>query len=85
MKTKFFKTGLPIMAFLMAIGLAFATEKSSINESALVKGYIHQNNTCVEVFVDCDPAGMSLCTIGGLTPVFEGDKTSCPVQMRDWQ
>lgn len=84
MKTKFFKTGLPIMAFLMAIGLAFATEKISTQTESLLIGYIHENGKCIERTVNCNPFGNGLCKLGSVQ-VYEGSLTSCPYQMRDWQ
>ncbi|NLN32841.1 MAG: hypothetical protein GX159_04515 [Flavobacteriaceae bacterium] len=62
MKTKFFKTGLPIMAFLMAIGLAFATTKNATVESALIAGWIHESGICKPVTVNCENTGSNLCT-----------------------
>lgn len=86
MKTKIFKTGLLIVAFLMAIGLAFATNKTSSQEDALIVGYIHENGLCVEKIVDCDPAGTSLCVRDGHQVYFNKiNSTSCVNPMRTWR
>lgn len=61
MKTKFFKTGLPIMAFLMAIGLAFATDRNTSEDDVQVIGYIHENGLCVEKQVNCSLFGNEAC------------------------
>lgn len=62
MKTKVFKTGLPVMAFLMAIGLAFATTKNETVEPASTSGWIHESGICKPVTVDCENTGSKLCT-----------------------
>lgn len=83
MNTKIFKNGLPIMAFLMAIGLAFATEQKSLNEESLITGYIHEKGLCKEVSVSCNPFAGGLC-VAAEGDVYEGSLTSCPNRMRDW-
>lgn len=87
MKTKIFKTGLPIMAFLMAIAFAFASELKPVEEDVPVIGYILQNGMCKQVVEDCDPTGTSLCTYGttGLyVHNFKDSDTSCRTIYRDW-
>ncbi|MGO3183813.1 MAG: DUF6520 family protein [Aequorivita sp.] len=63
MKTKILKFGMPLMAFLLAIVFAFATEKSSpIEEDTLITGYIQ--GTCQPVSVNCDISGSVVCQYG---------------------
>lgn len=82
MKTKIFKTGLPIMAFLMAIAFAFATE-NKVEDTALITGYIQQANRCEAVSVDCGNNGGSDCLIGTSTPVYvlKLSETVCHTKM----
>lgn len=85
MKTKFFKTGLPIMAFLMAIGLAFATDRNTSEDDQLVSGFIHQNDRCVRIDVTCDPLGTNDCFIGGNQVFLDiENQTTCKTKMGSW-
>lgn len=52
------------MAFLMAIGLAFATQRNVEDNPNLVFGYIHQGTDCVREWVNCENSGSTLCKIG---------------------
>lgn len=47
MRTKILKFGMPLMAFLLAIVFAFATEKGvSVEDTALTTGYIQNTLSC---------------------------------------
>ena len=77
MKTKIFKTGLPIMAFLMAIGLAFATE-SKVGDEELLTGYIWNNDRCVVDRTQCNNVPSTICKTSGMQTVYKGDtETVC--------
>lgn len=85
MKTKFFKTGFPIMAFLMAIGLAFATERNTSVDDNQVIGYIHENGLCVEKQVNCSSVGVEFCTlIGSNVYLKKINSTTCDQRMYEW-
>ena len=85
MKTKFFKTGLPIMAFLIAIGLAFATDRHSSTEDNLVLGYIYENGICISKDVDCTTNGIEYCLHDG-SEVYRNfiSETQCSERMYKW-
>lgn len=73
------------MAFLMAIGLAFATEQNPTNEEFLIPGYIHEGGFCVSRDVNCDPTGNGFCKLGGVQVYVEkSSSTTCLTKMRDW-
>lgn len=63
MKTKFFKTGLPIVAFITAITFAFASQGSS--ESPQVDEYRWTGSVCERVVVGCNNIPSTLCNVGG--------------------
>lgn len=73
MKTKIFKTGLPIMAFLMAIGFAFATQNKT--EDTLIPEYIVQNG-CTLVTRGCNNMSTKVCKLG-TDQVFGWNQTTC--------
>ncbi|MGB6083876.1 DUF6520 family protein [Moheibacter sp.] len=75
MKTKIFKTGLPIMAFLTAIAFAFATENKG-REDSLVTEYIYNNNKCEIVTRNCSNTSNVLC-MSGANQVFKWGTTTC--------
>ncbi len=64
MKTKILKFGMPLMAFLLAIVFAFATEDSNMKSDALVQGYIFQNNDCITTSKVCNQMGTIACKVG---------------------
>lgn len=66
MKTKILKFGMPLMAFLLAVVFAFATDNSSLKDDTLVQGYIFQNNNCVETSMVCNNIGEIPCKKAGL-------------------
>lgn len=84
MKSKFFKIGMPMMVFMMAIAFAFATEKTADKSEALVQGYIFKDGIC-QAARSCDNSGGPLCQEDGLTVhlVNEGD-TFCSIPMTQW-
>lgn len=51
-----------MMAFLLAIVFAFATEKSTpVEDNALVSGYIFNNGGCEPAPKDCSPITGTVC------------------------
>ncbi len=83
MKTKIFKTGLPIMAFLMAIAFAFATEKKETSEPEAIY-YIMENGLCTSVDTECNRVSSIPCVYGAFsTQVFEKrlSNTACDVPL----
>lgn len=82
MKTKILKLVLPVMAFVMAGILAFASEnKESSPNTLLITGYIHQNGVCRSVQVDCTNDGATSCTSSGLQ-VYKNN--TCGTKMFTW-
>jgi len=81
MKTKIFKTGLPIMAFLMAIGFAFATQNTNSSKDDLSRlGYIRQGNLCVPTPKMCDESNIVPCKYGGVQLYGSNNNgTTCPI------
>lgn len=71
MKTKKVKFVIPVVAFMMAIGAAFATNASSSQEVSNYswQGYIHNGPNCVSS-IQCKPSGLQICTVEGSTQVF---------------
>lgn len=65
MRTKILKFGMPLMAFLLAIVFAFATENNAPKDDALVQGYIFLNNDCVTTTKLCNNVGGIPCIVGG--------------------
>ncbi|MBA5630327.1 DUF6520 family protein [Moheibacter lacus] len=82
MKTKIFKTGLPIMAFLMAIAFAFATETNVKGEAPLITGYVIQNGVCTSAPKDCVVDARYDCKYMGLQVYnLEDGETTCRVKL----
>lgn len=65
MRTKILKFGMPLMAFLLAIVFAFATENNIPKDDALVQGYIFWNNDCITTTKVCNNQGAIPCQVGG--------------------
>lgn len=64
MKTKFFKTGMPLMVFMLAVMFAFATQSvTSENESLVIPGYIFENGQCIPA-TECNDEGVIPCEQG---------------------
>jgi hypothetical protein len=78
MKTKILKFGMPLMAFLLAIVFAFASNGKPESESTLATGYIMSNDHCVQTPNNCTPSGANICKLGTQT-VFE---SGCLVPLR---
>jgi hypothetical protein len=84
MKTEIFKKGLPIMAFLMAIAFAFATEKNETSKEPEAIYYIMQNGLCSSVDTDCNRVSSIPCVYGvDSKQVFEKrlNSTTCDVPL----
>lgn len=84
MKTKLLKFGMPLMAFMLAIAFAFATEhRTSEEDHSLVTGYIynHDQSDCFPVLTECSPSGSFVCTIDGETIFRIKNGTSCLMQL----
>lgn len=64
MKTKVLKFGLPMAVFMLAIVVAFATEKTTTeSESLTVPGYIFENGQCKPAR-DCNNVAGAFCMQG---------------------
>lgn len=64
MKTNFFKTGLPIVAFLTAI--TFAVASQGFSESPQIDEYrLVNENVCERVVVGCNNVPTLFCNVGG--------------------
>lgn len=62
MRTKILKFGMPMMAFLLAIVFAFATEKNALTEdNSLVTGYIFNNGNCEVALKNCSSITGTVC------------------------
>jgi hypothetical protein len=61
MKSNFLKIGMPIMAFMLAIVFAFASEKTKVKNESLVTGYIFKDGMCQSVPQDCNNIQGDLC------------------------
>lgn len=72
MRTKILKFGMPLMAFLLAVVFAFATNGKQTTSKDLVIGYI--TSECTPVNHGCQDNGSNLCTstVGNNT-VFKSD------------
>lgn len=86
MKTGFLKLGMPMMAFLMAVAFAFATEKGSDTErDAPMTAYIYNDLLdCESVVVeDCNTDGALPCTTSSGKQAFlqQINQTTCSVQL----
>ena len=78
MKTKILKFGMPLMAFLLAIVFAFASNGKPESESTLVAGYILSNEHCVQTPNSCTVMDGNICKLGTQT-VFEA---GCLIPLR---
>ncbi len=86
MRTKIFKIGMPIMAFMMAIVFAFASEKPTTKDKFLpVPGYIFKDGVC-QTSRSCDNTGGPACQEDGLTVhLVNNNGTFCSIPMTQWQ
>lgn len=84
MKTKILKFGMPLMAFLLAIVFAFATEKGNpVEDDTLIPGYI--KGTCVQQNVNCTPTtGGPVCRYGGKDVFQFNDVSGCHKLLYEW-
>jgi type 1 fimbria pilin len=67
MKTKILKFGMPLMAFLLAIVFAFASNEKPDTSTALVDGYILSNGCSLELDHGCTVNGNNTCKVDGKT------------------
>lgn len=83
MKTQLLKLGMPLVAFLMAIAFAFATEtKPSETDDALVSGYIMASGFCEPITKNCDRVNSFPCKYEDLQVFeFRDNPTSCSVPL----
>lgn len=65
MKTKILKIGMPLLAFMLAIAFAFATENTTAKNESLVTGYIFSDGVCQSTPKDCNNEGAIPCTYSG--------------------
>lgn len=77
MKTKILKFGMPVMAFLLAIVFAFASNEKPEANDTLVPGYIFWGNNCVVTEHDCTVQGNFVCELGALTVYGTKDGSIC--------
>lgn len=64
MKTLKFQLVFPLVAFLFAIGLAFATEKTALEDTMVEQGYIHSLQPCKKA-ITCSPFPGTQCSYMG--------------------
>ena len=84
MKTKLLKFGMPLMAFLLAIVFAFATNSKPVPEDiALVNGYIMQNGKCTLVRT-CSTNPGPKCFVGGTILRTKINETQCGAELFHW-
>lgn len=85
MKTTFFKLGMPLVAFMLAVVFAFAfTPSSEIESSSIfVDGYIFQNGKC-EIVKRCSVTGGPLCMHNGQVLRTQINQTQCGSQLYEW-
>lgn len=84
MKTKILKFGMPLMAFLLAIVFAFASNSKPESENmGLVDGYILQNKKCVKVRT-CNNLGGAPCMFSGIVVRAKINETDCGSQLYHW-
>ncbi|MBJ7880155.1 DUF6520 family protein [Gelidibacter salicanalis] len=83
MKTRILKSGMPVMAFLMAIAFAFASESTVFEDgNSLRTGYIFQDNVCVPAPKDCNQVSLIPCVYNGNQVYAEQENsTSCIVPL----
>lgn len=84
MKATLLKMGMPVMAFMVAIAFAFATETQASDKEALVVGYILNSSgtDCVTAPRDCNTIVGSLCkTLTGSQVYAMKNGTSCVVEL----
>ncbi|WP_418637280.1 DUF6520 family protein [Winogradskyella sp.] len=76
MKSFKFKFLLPVMAFLMAIGAAFATQEDGQEDFALEQGYVYINEEC-QPQGRCDNTQAQVCTHNGFQVFGRSGPTKC--------
>ena len=76
MKTK--KNGfiMPILAFMIAIAAAFATEKNSMESTLSDQAYLNTPVPCTLAGF-CDNTGIDVCTSGGIQVYGKSSATQC--------
>ena len=84
MKTKILKFGMPLMAFLLAIVFAFASNGKPEMDDAIVPGYIFSNGTCELKANDCTVEGNTLCKIGGQQVYHAKEGNQCKNPLMRW-
>jgi hypothetical protein len=87
MKLNVLKTGMPIMAFMLAIAFAFASEKkTNDNDSSLITGYVLQSGLCVSSSKDCNNINTIPCTddFGRQVHQFRLSDTVCSEMLYHW-
>ncbi|SRX76481.1 DUF6520 family protein [Aequorivita antarctica] len=83
MKTKILKFGMPLMAFLLAIVFAFASEKSEpVEKDTLIPGYIQ--GTCELVSVNCSVSGGPVCQYDGKNVTRFKSGNNCHTFLYEW-
>lgn len=85
MKTLKLKFLMPVVAFMIAVAAAFATQANGQEDFALVQGYIYQNGVCEENGT-CSNSKSAICTDNlGRTIFAQGGITGCSQRLNmDW-
>jgi len=84
MKTRIFKSMMPVAVMVFAVAAAFATQAKEVNNSAQVKAYHLISSVCEDTEETCNNTfSTEICTIDneiayGLVP---GSMTNCSVDL----
>jgi len=82
MKTTFFKTVMPVAAFLLAAGGALASKSAPAKETvAEFIGHRKVGQTCVATTVRCQDVNNSIPCMSGSDNLYKLSGTSCPDQL----
>ncbi|HZH70561.1 MAG TPA: DUF6520 family protein [Flavobacteriaceae bacterium] len=85
MKTKVLKFGMPLMAFLLAVVFAFASQSSTSLEASTHQAAIYLNEQCQDVRVDCGIQSGPACTFQGMPVFLKSSGTVCTQPLyRNW-
>lgn len=67
---------MPVVAFMIAIAAAFATEKNSIDSTLSEQAYVNTPVPCTLAGF-CDNTGITPCTSGGINVYGKSSATQC--------
>lgn len=83
MKTKFFKTVLPLVMLLLAVGMAFNTYALNSKKLMLETGWKHQTSatSCDDSAVECTRTSGDDC-VDGIYPIYRKNLAgACTIKM----